>query len=128
MKYIADTVSIIRFLFQKNKLGKKALKIYQNSQKGSFKIGIPIIVLVELMYLSQKKRIDLDFKNFVKSIKKSSNYKIIGLTEEIIILASKLKIRELHDCLIASTAYYYNLPLITCDKEITEHKKIKTIW
>ena len=93
-------------------------------------IFIPCIVFFELLYLIEKKKIDIRFENFVNLLSHSKNYKIEPLCLPIIEEVRKIPrstIPDPWDRLIAATSVHLNLPLITRDRSL---KKIglNIIW
>jgi len=55
--FTADTMALILRL-ERRKLGQKAKAIFISAEKGEVEIIIPAMVLVELGYLSERKRIE----------------------------------------------------------------------
>ncbi len=128
MKYLADTVTIIRHFAKHGKIGKKAKVILDGAEKGRHLILISVISLVEIMYLSERMRIKINLAETLEMINKSANYSIVDLNQEIVMLADKVKRPEFFDRLILSTAKFLEVPLITPDGEIHEIDIVKTIW
>ena len=83
---------------------------------------------MEILYLSEKKRINVNLDEVIEKIQSSTIYEIINLTPEIIKTAEKVKFYELHDRMILATAKYLNIPVISSDKKFKELKEIETIW
>ena len=88
------------------------------SDKAQSTIIIPAIVLMEVLYLFEKNRIDISLFQ-TEDLLKSQNYQFEPLSLQILKTASEITdIPELHDRLIAATARYLDLPLITNDPVI----------
>ena len=82
---------------------------------------------MEILYLFEKNRIKIDLIE-TEDLLKSKNYQFEPLSLEILKTASEITdIPELHDRLIAATAKYSNIPLITNDPVIIESKFVKTL-
>ena len=129
MEYVADTVAIIRALsLAEGKIGKEALAKFNEADSGYSTIYVPTIVLMELMLLGEKKRISKTFQEILQAINEHQNFKTCELTAYIVEIAAGLRIREAHDRMIAATAKFLGLPLITCDEDITSSGAVKTIW
>lgn len=124
-----DTHGLIWYLDEKlnHKLSRKALDKLIKEEKSGI-IFVPIVVLMEVLHLFEKKRISLSFKKIFSAIEKSSNYQIIPFSIEILEIAETIKDLEVHDRLIVSTALFVETPLISKDKEIIENDRIKVIW
>ena len=70
-----------------------------------------------------------DFKKLLKQINDSEHFVIVALDYNILEKMVDLReVPELHDKIIASTAKYLNLPIITKDKVLQEIPHIKTEW
>jgi PIN domain nuclease of toxin-antitoxin system len=128
MEYLADTAVIIRYFSEIGKITKNAKLILNNAEQGKHHIYISIISIVEIMYLSEKNRIKIDLTETLNIINGSTNYSIVDLTPQIVLIAQKIKFFELHDRLIIATAKYLNVPMITPDKAIIQSSNVKTIW
>jgi predicted nucleic acid-binding protein len=128
-EYVVDTVALVRYLSKAGKVGKKALAILEAADNDKAKIVIPMVVLVEVFYLSKRARISVSLKEVIKLIEQNSNYRIVDLDLRVLMTAEKINSNlDLHDHLIASTAKYLKLPLLTCDSEIIQSKVVQTIW
>jgi predicted nucleic acid-binding protein len=102
MDYLADTVTIIRQFSKSRSIGKEARNILAGAEKGKHRIYISVLSLAEIMYLSQKNRIDIDLAETIRIISASDNYRIVDLTPDIVTIANSLKFYELFDRLIYS--------------------------
>ena len=66
---------------------------------------------------------------FTDSPRISDNFMLIALDYSILQKMIDLKeIPELHDKIIASTAKYLNLPIITIDEFLQNTLHLKTVW
>ena len=128
MDYLADTVAIIRHFSKLGKLGKYAKEILEKADRGLNTIWISVISLAEIMYLSERNRIDLNLEEFCQNIENLVNYKFLDLNVEIVLRASFIKDLELHDRLIVASAKYLEIPILTSDKQIKTQKEIDVIW
>jgi predicted nucleic acid-binding protein len=63
MDYVADTVAIVRHLRQK-RLGKQTARIFREADAGQHTIAISSITLMEILYLSEAKRIDVRLPDY----------------------------------------------------------------
>jgi PIN domain nuclease of toxin-antitoxin system len=128
MEYLADTVAVVRFFADTGKIGSKARKIFEETEKGGHIIWISIMSIVEIMYLAEKNRIPISLEDFVEKIKLNRNYKLIDLDLDIVMTANRLIGLELHDRLIVATAKYLDIPIITSDSIIINSGFIEVIW
>jgi len=128
MEYLADTVTIIRHFSSVRGIGKRAKAVLNGADRGENHLYISIISLVEIMYLSQKKRIKINLEETLEIINNSENYSVVDLTPQIVISAERISFPELFDRLIIATAQYLGLSILTSDKAIRSAKIVRTIW
>ena len=80
-----------------------------------------------MLYLFEKHRIDIGLLQ-TEDLLKSQNYQFEPLILEILKTASEITdIPELHDRLIATTARYLDIPIITNDPVIRKSKFVKIL-
>lgn len=116
-------------VLEKRKMPNKVKTIYKEALNGNVKILVPSIVLAELAYLSEKKRIDTEISEVKKLFNNCKTIFELPLNLEIIETAFKIDdVRELHDRLIAGSAKEINAPLLTNDPEINASSFVKSIW
>ena len=92
-----------------------------------FDKDVVISFITELELLSFPK-LTSDQENNIKELLK--NCQLINLNEEIKSLTIELKRKyklKLPDAIIAATAYYLNLPLITADKQFKQVEELEII-
>ena len=115
-KYVIDTQALIKFLNGQKVISDKIDEILKKADEGKNIIIIPSVVLFEIGYLHEKGKIPISIKDIEDIVNNSINYVEEKLSISIIKTAFEIKdIPELHDRLIAGTAKYLNLPLITND-------------
>ena len=83
---------------------------------------------MEILYLSEKRRIDIDLIETLNRIELSSLYQIVDLTPEILKVANDLVFYELHDRLILSTAKWLDIPIISSDEKFKNVEGVKVLW
>jgi PIN domain nuclease of toxin-antitoxin system len=126
--YLADTMAIVSHLTDRA-IGTKADQIFLQADDSRDTILISVVSLIEILYLSEKKRININPREVIKHVNDSSNYGLLSLNEDIVLVASTIDdIRELHDRLIAATAKHYNIPILTNDPVLERSKHITTLW
>jgi len=127
-KYVTDTRAIIKFINGQKVISSKVTSIFKDADKGKNIIIIPSIVLFEIGYLHEKSRIPVSINDMENIIRVSVNYLEEKLSIDIIKAAFEITdIPELHDRLIAGTARYLDIPLITNDPVILKSRFVKTI-
>lgn len=127
--YISDTHSFLWFLAEDKQLGKKAKEIFLSADKGERAIVIPSIVLMECLYICEKHKVELTFKDIINKFANTLNYPVYSLNMTIVFECQNLRqIPDLHDRIIIATAKILNAKLITKDEKIIESGLVKTIW
>ncbi len=130
MPYVTDTHALVWYVTDDPQLSSEAKKIFRKVDSGQDQIFIPCIIFFELLYLIEKKKIAIDFDGFVATISSSRNYRIEPLCLRIIEkcrMIPREKVRDPWDRLIAATAIYLGLPLITRDGRLRK-EDLDTIW
>ena len=128
MQYLADTVAIIRHFAMAGKIGKAAKLILRDADHGKNTILISIISVVEILYLSERNKIALEFEEMKHWLLHLDNYKILDLDLDIVETAKIVQGLELHDRLIVSTALSLNIPILTSDQIIKDSGQVGVIW
>ncbi|MBF2056637.1 MAG: PIN domain-containing protein [Cyanobacterium sp. T60_A2020_053] len=125
---ILDTHAIVWYLMESPKLSRKGLNAIDNAEK----IYISAISIIEIIYLEEKGKIPKICLAMIEQILNDDNnhWKVIPCDFNIAKCLSQIDreiIPEMPDRIIAATALYLNLPLITCDTKITA-STVQTIW
>jgi len=94
---------------------------------------VPSIVLVELIYLSERKRIEstLVEQVFDLLMQKSVNYRVVPLNTIIaktVGAVTATQIPEMPDRIIVATAKCMRSPLITPDRAIVTSAIVPVVW
>ena len=125
--FATDTQALVKFMMGLKVIDEKSHKAFLSADRGESVIIISAVVLMEILYLFEKNRIKIDLLQ-TEELLKSKNYQVEPLTLEILKTASEINdIPELHDRLIAATARYLDLPLITNDPAIRASTFIKVL-
>jgi predicted nucleic acid-binding protein len=125
--YVTDTQGLVKFMMGKKVINDAAHQAYLSADKGEATIIIPAIVLMEVMYLFEKNRIEIGLLQ-TEDLMESQNYQFEPLSFEILKTAAEIDdIPELHDRLIAATARYLDLPLITNDPVIGRSRFVQIL-
>lgn len=127
--YVADTHSLLWFLTDDERLSKKAKEIFRLCDQGKEIITIPSIVLLECLYVCERKKLNLEFKEILLKIRGTYNYPIYSLDEEVILECSDIsQIKDPHDRILIATAKILSAKLISKDSEIKNSGIIETVW
>ena len=127
-KYVLDTQALIKFLNGVKVINENIDLILKKTDEGENIIIIPSVVMFEIGYLHEKKKIPISIVEVEKIINNSINYVEEKLSINIIKSAFEITdIPELHDKLIAGTARYLKLPLITNDPVILKSRFVECV-
>jgi len=128
MDYLADTVAIVRHLRHK-RLGRQAARIFREADAGQHTIAISSITLMEILYLSEAKRIDVRLPEVINLTLASTNYAIVPIDADIVLTTATIDdVPELHDRVLVATANRLGVPLLTSDHVIAGSKHVQVIW
>ena len=83
---------------------------------------------MEVMYLSEKNRIDISLGETLENIESSSKYTVVDLNADVLRVAETINFYELHDRLILATAQWLQIPIISCDGEFGKMKDVEVVW
>ncbi len=126
--YVSDTMAVVLRL-EKRKLSNDVKKIFFEAESNKSKLIIPAMVLAEIGYLSEKNKIDISIQDVRNYCDTHPAVNIEPLTLEIVFKSFEIDdVPELHDRIIAGTAFAMNLRLITNDPVIRASKFLESIW
>lgn len=128
MEITLDTHSLIWYLDEglNSKLSKIALNTIKKAENKGI-IYISVIVLIEILYLIEKGRINLDFDKLLSILEESEIYCIVPLDTSLLKEVENLKGLETHDRIILATAKFTNTSLVSKDKVIRKQYN-DVIW
>ena len=130
MPYVTDTHSLIWYMIDDPRLSVKARKVFEEVDTGKNYMFIPCIIFFELLYLVKKKKLTVDFENFIRMVSSSRNYKVEPLCLPIIEkskIIPKEKVKDPWDRLIAATSMHLSFPLVTRDESLRKIG-LKVVW
>lgn len=121
-------MALVLFL-EKRKMPQQVKAVFQSATAGTNEIWIPAMVLAEVGYLSEKGRISARISDVEKLVFTNQKFHFQELSADIVSLAFQIPdIPELHDRLIAATAQFLKMPLLTNDPAIQKSAGVQTIW
>ncbi len=129
---IADTHAVIWYLFSDPRLGKAASAFIDDTIANGNHVGVSAITVVEMVYLVEKGRIQqnalYDLHAATGDPKAVLQY--VPLDENIAIKmtdVSRQAVPDLPDRIIAATASFYSVPILTRDGCI-QGSNLRKIW
>lgn len=129
---VADTHSVIWYLAQDSRLSPAAKSFMDTAAQKGERIGISSISLVEIVYLIERNRIATESLSRLAAAIESSRSALteVPLNIEIVRALTGIdgtQIPEMPDRIIAATAAYLRVPLVSRDTRI-QSSGLKTIW
>ncbi len=129
MTIVTDTHPWLWFLAASPRLSANAKASLP--QHSTF-IVVQSIVMMELRYLYNRKRISISFEEALQHIETAANVLLHPLDISVVTLAPAEL--EIHDAIIVGTALYLSnelrepVPLVTLDKTISNSRLVTVIW
>jgi PIN domain nuclease of toxin-antitoxin system len=130
--YIADTHAIIWHLYADPRLPGDIVALIETIEDTGDVIGVSAITIAEMTYLVEKGRIQPDAVTRLAAVLRNpeSVFQEISVDLEIaetLHLIPRVQIPDLPDRIIAATALYFGVPLISRDGRIRA-SSVQTIW
>jgi PIN domain nuclease of toxin-antitoxin system len=131
--YISDTHTLIWHLSGSASLSPKVRSILSAADRGETGVLVPTIVVVEMVYLSERLKINPDVlkRTFELLEDPQGSYRPVPLDLAVprsAQLVPRLEVPDLPDRVIAATALILGLPVLAVDGKLRAFRKIQTIW
>jgi PIN domain nuclease of toxin-antitoxin system len=130
--YVTDTHPLVFWSSnRKPRLGKRARRIFRETEQGRHSIVVPITVLEETNRLVERNVVHLDvpFRRWADELERSPNFQVQSYTLEVLLESAALvAIRDPADRAIVATARHLRCPLITADEFIQDGNWVDTVW
>jgi len=133
-RFVTDTHPVVWHLTGKSGLSTVAEKIFTETDRGFHQILVPGIVLIEMVYLTEKGLIPVPLLHQMFNLLNTPNgsYAVASLDQTVARVmvdhVSWSAVPELADRIITATAISLNLPLITKDKQIQQSGLTSILW
>lgn len=128
MKACLDTHAVLWSLADDGQLGKKARELILSSNRTE--LFVPDIVLLEVAYLHEKRRIEVPegLESLLEKI--SNSFRILPIDPAIAVRAMSLNLPhgDPFDRVIAATAIVQRIPLLTRDRQISSCSEVSVVW
>ncbi len=123
--YVVDTHVLIWYFIGSKRLQKKLKEKIDAVRNLGGRLLVPTIVLAEALDISEKGRVDFDFGAMYQKIAEEPEFEIVGFSPEIFEEVVRLKdVKEIHDRIIAATARFYRVGVLTKDNVINQSKAL----
>jgi PIN domain nuclease of toxin-antitoxin system len=126
---IADTHAALWYLFSDPRLGKAASAFIDDAVARGDHIGVSAISIAEMVYLIEKVRIPPNALNDLHGAMADPKAVLrhVPLDENIAMKLAEVPRKDLPDRVIAATALFYTVPVLSRDGRIRA-SPIRTIW
>ena len=94
MDYLADTVAVVRHLRKHPALGLRAAQILRDADAGGHHVYLSAITLMEVLYLSEAKRVDVRLDELIEYVSGSVNYEIVPVNADVVLAAAEVDHRR----------------------------------
>ena len=127
-EFVTDTMGLVLRIEQR-RLPPPGKAIFDAVESGTVTVYVPIMVFAEILYLAEKHRISLSLHAVAEHLEQFQHYREYPMSFAVVQAAAYIPdIPELHDHLIAGTARFLTLDLITNDPTIQASTFVRTVW
>ncbi|WP_375479279.1 type II toxin-antitoxin system VapC family toxin [uncultured Nostoc sp.] len=132
LRAVADTHAVIWYIFGDSRLSTTAQNTIAQIASSGDQVAFSSITLAEIVYLSEKGRISpLTLERLLASVDTTDTVLLeVPFTRHIaeaLRLVNRSQVPDLPDRIIAATALYLGVPVISRDKKI-QLSSVNTIW
>jgi PIN domain nuclease of toxin-antitoxin system len=129
---VLDTRAVVWALLDRSRLSAAALTALETANQGNLPVYVPAICIVEVVYLVEKGRLPNEVKNILMAALDSpeSNLKTAPLDRDVAERVGAIPrdaVPEMPDRIIAATAAYLGLPLVSRDRRI-QSAGLAIVW
>ena len=129
---VADTHALIWYLSGDRNLSEAAKQLIIQIASDGNQVAISTISIIEITYLAEKGRLGTDWPNRSMSLFSGADSLSVEAPIDIAVAKSLASLQgsgisDMPDRIIAATATYLAVPLITRDRAIT-NSTVNTIW
>ncbi len=132
LRSVADTHAVIWYIFGDARLSATARNTIEQIAAEGNQVAFSSITLAEIVYLSERGRIDAATLDRLLRAIDSENALLVEIPfdrniAQALMRVERTQIPDLPDRIIAATALYLGLPLISRDRRI-QLSDVNTIW
>lgn len=132
VRFVVDTHAILWYLYDDSRLSVPAAQALDAAIQDGDQIAIAAITLAEIVYLAEKGRISSLAFDRVRTVIEQPGAMLVQIPFDLAIAESmreidRMQVPELPDRVIAATAHYLGVPVISRDHKIRS-SIVPTIW
>ena len=132
IRAVADTHTVIWYLYADDRLSVNARNTIERVAAGGDQIAFSAITLVEIVYLTEKGRIQADtYARLLSAIRGQDAVLVVVPLDETVAgslhLVARDQVPDMPDRIIAATALTLGVPVISRDSKI-QLSSVSTIW
>lgn len=132
IRAVADTHTVIWYLFRDSRLSEVARTTIEDAAANGEQVAFSSITLAEIVYLAERGRIREETLEHLLEVVEGEDVVLIEVPFDRTVARSMVNIPrsevpDLPDRMIAATADYLKVPVISRDRMI-QASRIKTIW
>jgi PIN domain nuclease of toxin-antitoxin system len=132
-EYVTDTHALVWHAIASPRLTPPAKGCFERADSGGARIRIPTIVLVELVYLSERGRVQTWLPARVLALLDAPNasYLVAPLDRNVaqaVAQVPRQAVPEMPDRIITATALSLGFPLVSADAKIQAAGVVPVIW
>lgn len=125
--FVADAHTLAWFIAQSPRLSKSAVEALRKAERAEVEVLVPTIVLAELLYISERKKVPVSLAEILKRIGSGGSFRVVPFDFSVFEKMRRLpKTLEIHDRIIVATAEAYAAKVISKDEQIK--KVVATVW
>lgn len=110
-------------------MAKKAREAFDAAQQGEAIVFVPAIVLAEFFYLNAKLGQPMDFATVFAQLLEAEQFSFVPFSAVQVLLFERVgRDLEMHDAIVASTAYRLDACVLTRDHSIAAEGAVETVW
>jgi PIN domain nuclease of toxin-antitoxin system len=132
-EYVTDTHAFYWHLTADPRLSSTAGGVFADADRGMYRIWVPSITIIEMIYLEERGRLARESVAQVLQLLGQSNgsYAVAGLdlaTAQALRFVPRADVADMPDRIIVATAKQRGLPLISRDEAIQRAAVVPIIW
>ena len=129
---VSDTNALIWHIFDSSRLSAVARAKFEEAVSQGEQIGFSAVSFAEIIYLAEANRISDDILPLLLEVTNSANPILVEIPfnrhiAQVIPRVERAQVPEMPDRIIAATALYLDVPLITSDRRIRS-SDVETLW